>query len=365
MNEPQKNPVHLDPQQEPTSSLIERAVKAFDRGQFVPPSSPSDLVSPSLNPAHNPAAYPQGYAPQAAPAPQAPVYQAPQAPVYQAPVEPQAYAPQPAPVQHYAPVQPAAAPQAPAYAQPAAAAPHRAPQHRVDRQRLAEEGMGSGTSQVEEFRIVKRQLLQQAEDMVRRGGGGAARRIVISSPHPGEGKTFCAVNLALSIAAEKDTEVLLVDLDLARSSALAAMGLPNGAGLMDALVNPDLDVRSCVMATDIPGLSVLPGGRPTSSDAEYLASDRAERVLDLLAEGAPNRIILFDTPPALVASVAAEVAKLSGQAVLVVLADKTSGGAIQDAASLLSGCPNIQLLLNAVQFSPSGRRFGSYHGYRG
>ena len=45
--------------------------------------------------------------------------------------------------------------------------------------------------------------------------------------------------------------------------------------------------------------------------------------------------------------------------------DKTAQGSLEDAVSLLSGCPNISLILNAVHFSPSGRRFGSYYGYGG
>ena len=70
-------------------------------------------------------------------------------------------------------------------------------------------------------------------------------------------------------------------------------------------------------------------------------------------------------PPALAASPAAELAKYVGQAVVVARCDKTGQGALEDAIKLLSGCPNIQLLLNAVHFSPSGRRFGSYYGYGG
>lgn len=352
MNEPLKN--QAQPQQQPeetAGSLIERAMRAFDRGHFVPPSTPADLVPPSLRP------------------------QMPgQAPV-QAPLNPQAYAPQP---HAYAP-QPIVAPVAPppmygeqpaqpvsAYAAPSAPAQAF---HRINHQRLAAEGFavpgGVANAQVEEFRIVKRQLLEQVEDLRRQGAGVEAQAILITSALPEEGKSFVAINLAMSIAAEKEAEVVLVDLDLARSSALDILGIKNGPGLMDALVDPRIDVRRLVIPTDIHGLSVLPGGRPTNSDAEYLASSRAPRVLDMLTEGAPRRILIIDTPPALAAMFPAEVAKLVGQVALVVLADKTSNNAVQDAASLLAGCPNIQLLLNAVQFSPSGRRFGSYHGYRG
>lgn len=306
-----------------------------DRGQVVPLTGPVPSVT---QPGAQPPYPQQGQAPQGFPPPPA--------------------APYASGLQGYAPPPTFGAPPAPPR-----------PRHVVNRQRLVDAGMilpdGGPTSQLEEFRIVKRQLLGQTEELRRMGSGPASQRIMISSPHPAEGKTFCAVNLAMSIAAEKEAEVVLIDLDLARSSALDILGIKNGPGLMDALVDPRIDVRRLVIPTDIQGLSVLPGGRPTNSDAEYLASSRAPRVLDMLTEGAPRRILIIDTPPALAAMFPAEVAKLVGQVVLVVLADKTSNNAVQDAASLLAGCPNIQLLLNAVQFSPSGRRFGSYHGYRG
>jgi len=112
-------------------------------------------------------------------------------------------------------------------------------------------------------------------------------------------------------------------------------------------------------------LWVLPAGSATASDSEYLSSSRTHQVLDRLVEGAPNRFVIFDSPPALAASPAAELAKYVGQAVVVARADRTGVGSLEDAVSLLSACPNIQLLLNGVHFSPSGRRFGSYYGYGG
>ncbi len=237
--------------------------------------------------------------------------------------------------------------------------------HKVNRQRLREMGMivpeGGVTAILEEFRIVKRHLLLHAVELRQQGGGAAAQRVLICSPLPGEGKTYCAVNLALSIAAEKESEVLLVDADFANPSVLDRLGLPKGRGLMDALADPTLDVVDCVMGTDIPGLWVLPAGNATNSDSEYLSSSRTAGILERLTEGAPHRIVIFDSPPALAASPAAELAKYVGQALLVTRADSTGQNAVMDAISLLSGCPNIELLLNAASFSPSGRRFGTYY----
>jgi ATPases involved in chromosome partitioning len=241
--------------------------------------------------------------------------------------------------------------------------------HHVDRDRLREEGLivpeGTVTALLEEFRIIKRQILVQAADLRRQKAGTAAQRILISSPHPGEGKTYTSLNLALSIAAEKESEVLLVDADFAKPSILSALGLPGGPGLMDALMDETINAADCVLGTDIPGLWVLPAGDTSNHDSEYLSSSRTRRVLDGLTSGAPNRIVIFDSPPALAASPAAELAKYVGQVVVVVRADSTGQGALEDAISLLSACPNVQLLLNGAQFSPSGRRFGTYYGYKG
>lgn len=241
--------------------------------------------------------------------------------------------------------------------------------HSISREHLREQGMiepeGAVSTLLEEFRIIKRQLLQSARDAQRRTGSAKAQRVLVSSPLPGEGKTFCSTNLALAIAAEKDSEVLLVDADFAKPSVLSVLGLPGGPGLMDALADPTIRVEDCVIGTDVPGLWVLPAGNQTIQDSEYISSNRTEQVIDRLTQGAPNRIIIFDSPPALAASPAAELAKYVAQTMLVVRADSTGQNAIEDALSLLSTCPDIKLMLNAARFSPSGRRFGSYYGYGG
>lgn len=215
------------------------------------------------------------------------------------------------------------------------------------------------TELLEEFRIIKRQIIAAA----RAADSAASRRILICSPHSGEGKTFCSSNLAIAMAAERGSEVLLVDADFAKPSLLSMFGLPSGPGMMDALADPSIDLESLPIRTDIPNLWVLPAGDQSLIDSEYLASKRTAEVLDRFTVGAPNRVMIFDTPPALAASPAAELAKHVGQAVLVARADFTGHTALEDAYRLLSSCPDIKLMLNAAQFSPSGRRFGTYYGH--
>jgi Mrp family chromosome partitioning ATPase len=332
---------------------IERAVEKFELGAFNPPPIPGGLEPRRpRRPVRLPAI---DLMPKSAAMPPPPVA---------APVA------APAPVaEPVAAAQPAAA---------AAPAPQAAPEpvrftankHKVNRKWLREQGLivpeGNVTALLEEFRIVKRQLLVNASDLRRQGSGAAAQRILVSSAHPDEGKSYCAVNLALSIAAEMESEVLLVDADFAKPSLPAMLGLPDGPGLLDALTDAKRDPVDFVLGTDVPGLWVLPAGSSKSNaDTEYLGSARGAEVIDRLTQGAPHRIVLFDSPPALAASPAGTLAKYVGQVMLVVRADQTGQGALEDAISLLSACPNIQLLLNGADFSPSGRKFGAYYGYGG
>ena len=324
----------------PPASLLERANDLYDFGSALRGGAPVLPVAPAVAPA---------VVPVAAPAPA----------VLQAPV------PVPVPAPDAAPLPPVAA--KPIRMRVPEPLPQGTRFANIDRERLRASNFidpyGPVTGLSEEFRIVKRQLLLAA-----RGGKGLdpidrGERILICSAHPNEGKTFCAVNLALSLASEQDNRVLLVDADFAKPSVLARLGIASSPGLMDALADPAIDVEDYVIATDIDGLSILPAGAQTNQDTEYLAASRAEAVLDKLTEHDPARIMIFDSPPALAASPASVLALLVGQTVVVVHADVTTDSALRDALSLLNGCEHIQLMLNRAKFSPTGRKFGSYYGY--
>lgn len=236
----------------------------------------------------------------------------------------------------------------------------------VDRQRLRETGFiipGSPPSALsEEFRLVKRQLLLAAFDGHSNQPASNGRLILVCSAQPNEGKTFCAVNLALSMASETDIEVLLVDADVAKPEVLSTLGLAGSAGLMDALADPSIDPEQLILRTDIPNLLVLPAGRQSNNDTELLASNHTRTLIEGLVARNRRRIVLFDSAPALAASPASVLALHVGQVVLVVRADQTSEGELRDTLSLIDSCPNIQLLMNGVTFAGSNRKFGSYYG---
>lgn len=236
----------------------------------------------------------------------------------------------------------------------------------LDRSLMAEQGYlvpgGPVTGLGEEFRIIKRELLAGIKGKQGRQAVPNGNVVLITSAHPGDGKTFCAINLALSLAAENDLEVLLVDADFAKPGIPEALGVPGDKGLMDALIDPTIAIEDMIVRTDMPGLAILPAGGSSVQDAEYLASSRTDAVISALVSGRPDRVILFDSPPLLAASVASVLAAHVGQTILVVRADRTTETALRDAAGLLNGCAHVQLLLNGVKFSASGRRFGTYYG---
>lgn len=239
----------------------------------------------------------------------------------------------------------------------------------IDRARLADEGFIVPDAPVgaiaEEFRLVKRQLL------LRKNAGMEAtskdRIILVCSAQPNEGKTFCAVNLALSLASERDNEVLLVDADVAKPEVMSMLGLTvdaagGSAGLIDAIADPGIDVESLVIGTNIAKLSVLPAGRATHDDTELLSSARAGRLIEVLAASNPRRIVILDSAPALAASPAGVLAHHVGRVLMIVRADRTSESEVRDAVALLDGCPDIALLLNGSTFFGTNRTYGSYYG---
>nr|WP_246623243.1 AAA family ATPase [Sphingomonas colocasiae] len=338
--------------------MLERASEQFDFRKAIEQTAP---------------VLPKGFVAKPVPAPvseAAPAVAAPVAPAVVAPVAPVAVVEAPVAV---APPSPAAPETGPVVQPERTAAAPSAPRAftgrygRVDRELLREAGLivpdAPASELSEEFRIVKRQLLTEAMGGESGRPLSRGRMILVCSAQPNDGKTFCALNLALSMAAEKDLEVLLVDGDFAKPEIVSTLGLEPGPGLLDALADPALSVESCVIRTDIPGLSVLPAGRHTHSDTELLAAAHGRAVLQGLLDVNPSRIVIFDSPPVLAASPASVLALTVGQTLVVVKADKTGEAELRDAIGLLSGCENIQLLLNATTYASGGRNFGSYYGY--
>lgn len=212
----------------------------------------------------------------------------------------------------------------------------------------------------EQYRQIKRPLIANAI------GRGTARvpnahLIMMASAMPGEGKTFTSINLAFSMASEKDVRVLLIDADVAKPHISRLLGIDKERGLLDALQNSSLDVESLVLPTSVPGLSVLPAGHWSEEATELLASDRMQEVVANIGRRDPNRIVLFDSPPLLLTTESQALAQVVGQIVLVVCANKSPQQVVLDAISHLGENRSISLVLNQSVANRDSSYY--YYGY--
>lgn len=233
---------------------------------------------------------------------------------------------------------------------------------RVDRNALRAKGLLPPEHQERvlgnQFRQIKRPLIAHAT------GHGAEKLprgqfIMLASAMPGEGKTFTSINLAFSMALEKDISVLLVDADVAKPHISTIFGVADEPGLLDVLRDESLDVESVVVPTDIRGVHIMPAGRRSDTDTELLASHRMEVVLDELESRDSTRLALIDSPPLLLTSESRVLAQQVGQIVLVVRAGVTPQQAVLDAIDDLGEGRPVSLILNQSTLA----RGGYYYGY--
>lgn len=214
-----------------------------------------------------------------------------------------------------------------------------------------------------EFRVIKRPLIANAM-----GKGSMpmpnGNLIMVTSALPGEGKSFTAVNLAISIAMELDNTVMLVDADVARPSVLTMLGLPPSEGLLDVVNEDSLDISKVLLHTNIEKLSILPSGTPHPRATELLASEAMIRLLDDMSKRYPDRIIVFDSPPLLLTTEARALATHMGQIIVVVKSGETTQAAVKEAISTIESCPQKMMVLNQATQAASDRYgYGYAYGY--
>lgn len=212
-----------------------------------------------------------------------------------------------------------------------------------------------------EFRAIKRPLVANITAHKSNMPEIGSNLIVVTSAVQGEGKTFCAINLALSLAAEVDRTVLLVDADILRPSVGARLGIESRTGLLDLLSDRSLDLPDVLLRTNVPKFTVLPAGVPRPDSAELLAGGHLKELFDELSRRYPDRIIVVDAPPLLPTSEARTLASRAGQVVMIVDAGSTSQAHVAQAFAAVEGCQNVMSVLN--RRSEMLRNYGSGYGY--
>jgi len=220
---------------------------------------------------------------------------------------------------------------------------------------------GTGSPLAEEFRLIKRPLLDTAfsRSPVREQN---ANLIMVTSAGPREGKTFTSVNLALSMASEHDVNVLLIDADVIHPSVPKLLGFEAELGMIDAVADPMIELPDVLVRTDIENLSLLPSGRHTHHANELIASSRMERFIGDISTRYADRVIIFDSPPVLARTEATVLARHVGQIVFVVEAERTTKNAVKDSLQILNR-PYVRFVLNKVPAALARDGFGQYGYY--
>jgi protein-tyrosine kinase len=235
----------------------------------------------------------------------------------------------------------------------------------LDRGRLASYGITIPSSArsrtVEEFRLVKRNLMTQFSQGDSSADQRSGRLIMITSARPGEGKTFISLNLALAFASERDVKALLVDVDTQHSSLQTILGITSEQGIVDVLAG-NCELSEALIQTNILNLMVLPSGRGGPHVPELFSSNKMANLMAEMTRQFADRYIIIDTPPCMASSDAAALAPLVGQIVFIVEAHHTQQMEVEASLSMLSACPRISLLLNKSA-TTAGEHFGSYEYY--
>lgn len=213
----------------------------------------------------------------------------------------------------------------------------------------------------DEYRIIKRPVLKTISKPPEEGSR-RANLVMIASALPGEGKTFTSVNLSMSLANEKDWNVLLVDADCRRPELSRLLGVADQPGLLDLLRDPKLSLQSMVLPTNIERLHILPLGTPADDASELLASARMSEICDSLAQG-ENQIVIWDSSPLLVTTEPVVLSGQCGQVLVVVNAHRTPQQAVIEAVEKIDATAAVGLIMNRAAKGTDGLRYGGYRNY--
>jgi protein-tyrosine kinase len=216
-----------------------------------------------------------------------------------------------------------------------------------------------------DLRRIKRPLLMAIKKSAAIDQRGLPHNLVlITSALPGEGKTFVSINLALSMAAELDRTVLLVDADVAKNDVARVLGISYETGLTDVLDRSGMHAEDSVLQTNVESLSFLPSGKMLPNVDELFASEKMSRMMRELAERDPNRIVIVDAPPLHAGTEAGVLARMVGHVVMLVEADKTPQSSVSDALHQLKGCESVSMILNKARRRSSDHvAYGYGYGY--
>jgi non-specific protein-tyrosine kinase len=190
----------------------------------------------------------------------------------------------------------------------------------------------------DQINLLRSQVLNQMEEI----GGNS---LLVTSPNPGEGKTWTAINLAVSMSHKLDQTVLLMDANLRSPAVHLRLGLDCRRGLSDYLLR-EAEIPDLLINPGIEKLVVLPGGRPLIHSVEFLGSQRMEGLVKEMKERYTDRFIIIDGAPVLSSADSLLLSRFVDAVLLIVSSEQTQAKSVIRAMELLAGRKVIGAVLN-------------------
>lgn len=188
------------------------------------------------------------------------------------------------------------------------------------------------------YKILRTRLLQRLTSMNWQCVG-------ITGAMSGEGKSLTAINLAIALARDVNTHVVLIDADLQRPTIAERLGIQFDHGLTEYLTGK-AELNQVLYQPGVERLFVLPN-RPTGGNSsELLASPRMDELLRQLRSAQPQRIVLVDLPPVLSSDDVIALAPRTDGMLLVVSQGHTERTALESAKTVLQEMNLIGVVLN-------------------
>jgi capsular exopolysaccharide synthesis family protein len=205
--------------------------------------------------------------------------------------------------------------------------------------------------EAEQFKILRSNILFPL-------AGKPPRSILLTSAGPGDGKTFAAANLAISIALNINRYVLLIDADMRWPQIHTRFGFPPVPGLSDYLAD-GRPLSSLLLHTKVDKLTLLPAGPPPNNPSELISSERMASLLNEVTTRYPDRLIVIDAPPPAMAAETGVLAREVDGIIVVVRYGSTRREAIADLIQRMGEKKILGSIVNRVETADS-----RYYGYK-
>jgi protein-tyrosine kinase len=204
--------------------------------------------------------------------------------------------------------------------------------------------------EAEIFKILRNNILFPKE-------GTPPPSIMVTSAIPGDGKSFVAANLAISIAQGVEEHVLLMDCDMRRSTIHRSFGFDDDVPGLSEYLSKGIQLPALLKKTVVDKLTILPGGTTPSNPSELLSSQAMKALLEQVKNRYHDRFIIVDSPPPHLTAETKALAKHVDGIIIVVRSGKTPKSLVDKLMEKLGREKILGVVLNGHRI-PVMERYG-------